>query len=53
MAKVICEDCSKVFEGGAKAFFCPDCRKRRQSESAKKRNLNKLGNAAYSKKVKG
>ena len=53
MVKVICEDCNKVFEGGSKAFFCPDCRKRRRSEAAKKRNLNKIGNDAYSKKVRG
>ena len=53
MAKELCEDCGKVFEGSKWAHFCPECRKNRQSESAKKRNLNKLGNAAYSKKVKG
>lgn len=53
MSKTICEDCGKVFEYKFKAFFCSDCRKRRQSEAAKKRNLNKLGNDAYSKKVRG
>ena len=53
MVKVICEDCNNVFEGGSKAFYCPDCRKRRRSEAAKKRNLNKIGNEAYSKKARG
>lgn len=52
MTKEICVDCDKVFYGGKKSFFCPDCRKRRLSEAAKKRNLNKIGNAAYSKKCK-
>lgn len=46
MAKEICEDCGRVFEAGPSAFICPTCRKRRLSESAKKRNLSKLGLAA-------
>ena len=49
MAKEICQDCGKVFEGGSRAFFCVDCRKRRLSESAKRISLNKIGNDAYSK----
>ena len=49
MAKEICADCGKVFDGGVHAFFCMDCRKRRLSEAAKARKLNKLGTAAYSK----
>ena len=49
MAKEICQDCGKVFEGGAKAFLCHDCRRRRLSKAAKKRSLNKIGNEAYSK----
>lgn len=48
--KLICEDCGKVFEGGQNANFCLECRKKRLSASAKRRNLNKIGNAAYSKK---
>ena len=52
MTKEICVDCDKVFYGGKKSFFCPDCRKRRLGEAAKKRNLNKIGKAAYSKKCK-
>lgn len=53
MAKTICEDCQKVYYGGPKSFFCPDCRKRRISEAAKARNLNKLGNDARSVSTKG
>ena len=48
MAKEICQDCENVFEAGPYTFLCPECRKRRLSESAKRRNLNKLGNDAYS-----
>lgn len=48
----LCEDCGKPFMAGPNAFFCPDCRKARIAaaarESAKKRNLNKIGNDAYS-----
>lgn len=47
-APVICEDCEKVFLGGPYSYFCPKCIKKRLSETAKKRNLNKLGNDAYS-----
>ena len=48
MAKEICEDCEKVYEGGAYSHYCPDCRHFRLSNAAKRRNLNKLGNDAYS-----
>ena len=48
MAKEICEYCEKVFEAGPKTFICPECRKKMLSENAKKRNLNKLGNKAFS-----
>ncbi len=47
-APIMCERCEKVFEGKY-AHICPDCRRKVASESAKKRNLNKIGNAAYSK----
>ena len=51
MSKEICQDCEKVFETvSGRAFFCPDCVRRRISESAKRRGLNKIGNDAYSKK---
>ena len=52
MAKELCEDCGKVFDGGPTAFFCPECKKKRLSRAAKERNLNKLGNAAYSNRQK-
>lgn len=48
IAPIICEDCEKIFLGGPYACFCPDCRKKRLSVAAKRRNLNKLGNDAYS-----
>ena len=47
-APIVCERCEKVFMGKY-AFICPECRKRASRESAKRRNLNKLGNDAYSK----
>lgn len=47
-APIICDRCEKVFMGKY-AFICPECRKKAASDSAKKRNLNKIGNAAYSK----
>ena len=53
LAKVICEDCGKVFMGGPKAFFCPDCRAEHVKVAARKRakemNLSALGNAAKKK----
>ena len=50
MAKEICQECEKLFEAkGNMAFFCPDCRRKRLSYYAKKRQLNKIGNDAYSK----
>ncbi len=45
----VCNDCYAVFLGGPNAFLCPECRRKRLSEIAKKINLNKLGNEAYSK----
>lgn len=48
MAKEICEDCEKVYDGGPYSHYCPDCRRFRLSKAAKRRNLNKLGNDAYS-----
>lgn len=49
MEKEICEDCGKVFEAGPKAFLCPSCRKRRLSNAAKARGLNRLGTNARHK----
>ena len=36
IAKEICQDCGKVFEGGKDAFFCPKCRNKRVEEGKKK-----------------
>lgn len=46
LAKTICEDCEKVYMGGPKSYFCPDCRRKRLSRQAKERGLNKIGNQA-------
>ena len=48
MAIEICEDCGKVFDGGPAAHFCKACIRKRLSDTAKRRNLNKIGNEAYS-----
>ena len=50
MAKEICEDCGRVFETGPNGHYCRDCIRRRLSENAKLRGMNRLGNAAYSEK---
>lgn len=47
-SKLICEGCGRVFVG-IKAHRCPECLKKLCSERAKKTNLNRLGNEAYSK----
>ena len=50
MAKEICQDCGKIFEPKSnKAFICHACHRKRLSRYAKERNLNKIGNDAYSK----
>lgn len=50
MAKEICQECGQVFEPKTnRAFFCPECVRRKVSESAKRRGLSKIGNEAYSK----
>lgn len=50
MNKEICQDCGMVFEPKSnRAFICPKCHRKRLSRYAKERNLNKLGNDAYSK----
>ena len=35
--KEICEDCGKLFVAGPDAYLCPECRKKRLSEYAKRR----------------
>ena len=49
-AKEICQDCGKVFLGGPKAFFCPDCIKRRQRAVGRSLGLSRLGVEARRKK---
>lgn len=51
LVKDICGDCGKVFLRKY-AFLCPECRKKRLSRYAKERNLNKIGNDAYSAQQK-
>lgn len=49
MAKEICQDCGQIFEPkSSKAMICRKCHNKRLSYYAKLRNLNKLGNDAYS-----
>ena len=50
MAKEICQDCGCVYETKSRrGLICPTCRSKRLSRYAKERQLNKLGNEAYSK----
>lgn len=51
LAREICQDCEAVFIGGPKAFLCPKCRKRRQSENAKKINTERKKKRNDSKRV--
>lgn len=49
MGKEICQECEKLFEPKSnRAFICPTCHRKRLSRYAKERQLNKLGNDAYS-----
>lgn len=52
MAKEICQDCGRVFEAGPKGRYCKACIRRRLSESAKRRGLNRMGGAARSEKCR-
>ena len=49
MAKEFCADCGKVFEGGANAFLCPECRKKRVEEG-KKRKRKEQGKAVQNER---
>ena len=50
MFEKVCDDCGCVFYAKSKkAHICPTCKRKRQSQQAKRRNLNKIGNDAYSK----
>ena len=52
MTLEICADCGKSFEAGPNAHLCIRCRKIRLSQYAKNRNLNKIGNDAYSEQCR-
>lgn len=43
MAKEICQDCEKIFEGGKNALLCPKCRKKRVEIGKKKSREKKRG----------
>lgn len=47
-SKLVCEDCGREFLG-VKARRCAECFRKRLSMYAKARNLNKMGNEAYSR----
>lgn len=47
-----CERCGTVINASRKRHYCHECVKRIQSETAKKRNLNKQGSDAYSAQQK-
>ena len=36
LEKHICEDCGAEFEAGARAHFCPECRRKRNCESSRR-----------------
>jgi Zn finger protein HypA/HybF involved in hydrogenase expression len=37
-----CQDCGKVFLGGANAFLCPKCRRKRVEEGKRKHREKKV-----------
>lgn len=47
----ICRECGGSFRGGPRAWYCPDCRKQREKERAKKYRANgferKIGSTDY------
>lgn len=47
-----CLDCGKEFIGCSKAHYCRACVREHLSNAAKARNLNKIGNDAYSAQQK-
>ena len=50
--KEICQDCGNVFEAGRYTFLCPECRRRRQKETARRINLGEIGRKSRSAKIK-
>lgn len=53
MVKEICQNCERVFDAGRYSFICPECRKKMQSENAKRIDLGGLGRRARSAKIRG
>lgn len=51
-AKEICQDCGKIFEAGRYTFLCPECRRRRQKDTARRINLGEIGRKSRSTKIK-
>lgn len=46
MTKGWCVECGAVYNETPTSFICPKCRKKKVSESAKKRGLSELGHKA-------
>lgn len=46
MTKGWCVECGAVYNETPTSFICPKCRKKKASESAKKRKLSELGHKA-------
>lgn len=51
MTKGWCVECGKVYNETPHSFLCPECRKKKASERARKNALSALGNAT--RKAKG
>lgn len=52
MYEMMCTRCGDEYIGSKKSYFCPVCRKERQREAARERNLSKLGNMARREHMK-
>lgn len=50
MSQRVCEMCGGSYLGGWKSHYCHSCRGKRQSVWAREHGLNRMGNAAYSRK---
>ena len=51
--KEICEDCGKLFVAGPDAYLCPECRKKRLSEYAKRRKAERIRRGSQMGEEKG
>ena len=47
----VCADCESVFADKETARYCPECRKRRHREAAKKLGLYRLGHEAIRRRI--